>query len=570
LSKSEEKSKEKAFEFLDEIAAGGSTDLEGALLEAIEMAQLSDKSRIPLILFLTDGGANASGRDVQEIVQTVTDKASREISINGISLGTNDLAGWQLVQRLTQKNRGLSAKMFDISTFEREIPRKFKEMKSHARSLRGLTDIRFKFNGDHVTDLTNTAFDEYSAGSDLVILGRLVDTTLPYLTVNLEYTDVEGKVWSEEKNIPVRNIDNSEDRDEKFGASQAGYNPIKQQWAVTAVHQLLQKRAMAQSEKEFNLLTSEAKKLSYDHHIVSPVVSFLVRKPKSSFNLIDNRLQSESADQRERRSEKVQETHEIRYQYRKLWWRTTQKDGLEAAQGELDQIKGKAATHAADKESQNFWLGFGSAPLMAYHRINDFLGSVACLKLPRLSGMFKLIELIDTTIEGVIDNEKLTQIKITSSEGIMKYESGSLLVEKEGHVMDISQSKQFKFGAWLVRKVEADSSTNQKTGLYELTHLYDDMRLSLATVSANQETEHIDLEINSNTDLSTNQNTGLLTEFTNLEVTLLEKQNKNKTIKTTTLMINDNYVNAELMASSDWTTNGQCWSISAENTEKLL
>ena len=118
------------------------------------------------------------------------------------------------------------------------------------------------------------------------------------------------------------------------------------------------------SEKEFNLLTSEAKKLSYDHHIVSPVVSFLVRKPKSSFNLIDNRLQSESADQRERRSEKVQETHEIRYQYRKLWWRTTQKDGLEAAQGELDQIKGKAATHAADKESQNFWLGFGSAPLM--------------------------------------------------------------------------------------------------------------------------------------------------------------------------------------------------------------
>ena len=92
--------------------------------------------------------------------------------------------------------------MFDISSFEREIPRKFKEMKSHARSLRGLTDIRFKFNGDHVTDLTNTAFDEYSAGSDLVILGRLVDITIPYLTVNLEYTDVEGKVWSEEKNIP--------------------------------------------------------------------------------------------------------------------------------------------------------------------------------------------------------------------------------------------------------------------------------------------------------------------------------------------------------------------------------
>ena len=111
MAKSEEKSKEKAFEFLSEILAGGSTDLEGALLEAIQMTSFTDKSRIPIILFLTDGGANASGRDVREIVQTVTDKASREISINGISLGTNDLAGWQLVQRLTQKNRGLSAKV---------------------------------------------------------------------------------------------------------------------------------------------------------------------------------------------------------------------------------------------------------------------------------------------------------------------------------------------------------------------------------------------------------------------------------------------------------------------------
>ena len=92
--------------------------------------------------------------------------------------------------------------MFDISTFEREIPRKFAEMKSHARSLRGLTDIRFGFNADHVTDLTNTAFEEYSAGSDLVVLGRLVDSDIPFITVNLEYTDVEGKVWSEEKQIP--------------------------------------------------------------------------------------------------------------------------------------------------------------------------------------------------------------------------------------------------------------------------------------------------------------------------------------------------------------------------------
>ena len=101
----------KAFEFLDEIAAGGSTNLEDALMDAISLASESDSDRIPIILFLTDGGPSVDGKDIQSVVQTISESASSSISINGISLGTNDLTGWQLVQRLTQKNRGLSSKV---------------------------------------------------------------------------------------------------------------------------------------------------------------------------------------------------------------------------------------------------------------------------------------------------------------------------------------------------------------------------------------------------------------------------------------------------------------------------
>ena len=41
------------------------------------------------------------------------------------------------------------------------------------------------------------------------------------------------------------------------------------------------------------------------------------------------------------------------------------------------------------------------------------MGSVACLKLPDLAGIFKLIELSDSTIEGNILNNKLVSIIIT-------------------------------------------------------------------------------------------------------------------------------------------------------------
>ena len=133
--------------------------------------------------------------------------------------------------------------------------------------------------------------------------------TVPFV---LEYTDVEGTVWTENKLVRVRTVNETEDSEDRFTAGQAGYNPIKQQWAVTAVHQILESRAQAQSEEEYNLLTQEAKKLSYAHQIVSPVVSFLVRKPKSSLNLINSRLGGDS-DERERRSSpQQQETHEIR------------------------------------------------------------------------------------------------------------------------------------------------------------------------------------------------------------------------------------------------------------------
>ena len=52
---------------------------------------------------------------VNKTGKTISEKASSQISINGISLGTNDLTGWQLVQRLTQKNRGLSSKVLYLS-----------------------------------------------------------------------------------------------------------------------------------------------------------------------------------------------------------------------------------------------------------------------------------------------------------------------------------------------------------------------------------------------------------------------------------------------------------------------
>ena len=70
---------------------------------------------------------------------------------------------------------------------------------------------------------------------------------------------------------------------------------------------LLKRRTMANSQEQYDSLTLKAKELSYQYKIVSPVVSFLVRKPKSSLNLIN----SDKLDGRMKRDAGKAESHEV-------------------------------------------------------------------------------------------------------------------------------------------------------------------------------------------------------------------------------------------------------------------
>ena len=72
---------------------------------------------------------------------------------------------------------------------------------------------------------------------------------------------------------------------------------------------------MANSQEQYDSLTLKAKELSYQYKIVSPVVSFLVRKPKSAFNLIN----SDKLDGRMKRDAGRAESHEVGFENKNLF-----------------------------------------------------------------------------------------------------------------------------------------------------------------------------------------------------------------------------------------------------------
>lgn len=211
---------------------------------------------------------------------------------------------------------------------------------------------------------------------------------------------MEDNLISFSKSVAIKKLDKTGERAEtiaKFSAEQSDYNPIRQQWAVTAVHQLLKRRAQATSQSDYDELTRQAAKLSRRFKIVSPVVSFLVRRPKSSANLIDPANEN---GLREKRSSEIAESHEIHYQYRKLWWRSDEKDELE-----------KTAEESFENNLQ--WAALTGYPLMFSRKLENSDEKV-CLALPGgvVNGRVKLAENEQFSIVGDIRKFKLISVTI--------------------------------------------------------------------------------------------------------------------------------------------------------------
>ena len=138
--------------------------------------------------------------------------------------------------------------------------------------------------------------------------------------------------------------------------------------------------------------------MSRKFKIVSPVVSFLVRRPKSRANLIDPANEN---GLREKRSAEIAESHEIHYQYRKLWWRSDEKDELEKS---------------AEESLQNQHLHFAALtgfPLSFSRKLENSEEKV-CLALPGgvVNGRVKLAENEEYSIVGDIRKYKLMSVTI--------------------------------------------------------------------------------------------------------------------------------------------------------------
>ncbi|MCS7286892.1 MAG: VIT domain-containing protein [Anaerolineae bacterium] len=237
--------KEKAREFVEELQAGGSTNIYQALLEALADVE----ERPTYLLFLTDGLPTVGITDVHRIVEEVSRKIPRNVRL--FTFGVGDDVNTFLLDKLASEHRGISTYVRPGEDLEAAISTFYSRISSPV-----LTDLSLEFKGVRVRDLYPSPLPDLFAGSQLVIVGRYQEGGKATVTI-------KGKRGDKEETLSW----------ETEFLTKGGEEFIPRIWAARHIGYLMEQIRLHGENKE---IVDEIVELSLRYGIITPYTSFLV------------------------------------------------------------------------------------------------------------------------------------------------------------------------------------------------------------------------------------------------------------------------------------------------------
>ncbi len=148
--------------YLDQLDAQGSTNISGALDEALSSPVQS--GRLPIILFLTDGQPTVGERDASVIAGNVArQRGSRRLFTFGVGADLNV----SLIEQLALEGRGTASFVRPEESVERAVGIVASRLTSPL-----VTDVRVHADGVRLLKMHPSGAVDIFAGEDLVILSR--------------------------------------------------------------------------------------------------------------------------------------------------------------------------------------------------------------------------------------------------------------------------------------------------------------------------------------------------------------------------------------------------------------
>ncbi|HEX9084934.1 MAG TPA: VIT domain-containing protein [Gemmatimonadaceae bacterium] len=183
--------------YLDQLDAEGSTNISGALDEALSAPV--QVGRLPIVLFLTDGQPTVGERDASVIASNVAkERGSRRLFTFGVGADLNV----SLIEQLALEGRGTASFVRPEESVERAVGIVASRLTSPL-----VTDVRVHADGVRLLKMHPSGPVDIFAGEDLVILARYDGSGNG--VVRFDGQTTSGPVsWSARVNFPERSREN--------------------------------------------------------------------------------------------------------------------------------------------------------------------------------------------------------------------------------------------------------------------------------------------------------------------------------------------------------------------------
>merc|ERR1712183_240254 len=318
-------------EYIVNLEAGGGTNINDALIEAIEVTKKAKSelpiNALPMIIFLTDGQpteGESNGNKIKENVKENND----DIPIYGLAFGSG--ADFSLIKDISSDNQAFARKIFESSDATIQLENFYAEISSPL-----LKDISFTYVGDDGLETAENVLPgaTFHKGSEVISVVKMggqkqMPTSLRVDGQSFESPDFNDVIYpciykgeddhsdlDEEENQGEDNDENQEEDDENVTehdieevqlrhihhciphpfppAPQSPPSFIERLWAFLTIEKLLDEKAdnknMTEEKRE-----EKATQIALKYNFVTDLTSLVVVKTKSSSN--ENGTESSSEE----------------------------------------------------------------------------------------------------------------------------------------------------------------------------------------------------------------------------------------------------------------------------------
>ncbi len=241
--------------FVSRLKAGGSTDINRALLEALTLA---GEDRPAIIIFLTDGLPTVGVVDTDQIIANVADAAPDNARIFPFGVGYD--VDTVLLDSIAQNHGGASGYVRPEEEIDEKVSAFYAKVSTPL-----LTDLEIDFGDVDAHDIYPYPLPDLFAGTQLVVVGRYRDGGDTTVTL-------AGAFHDQPQTFRYDGV--------RF-RQEGGPEFIARLWATRKIGYLLQQIRLHGEDQE---MVDEIVELSVRYGIITPYTSFLVEETEHALS----------------------------------------------------------------------------------------------------------------------------------------------------------------------------------------------------------------------------------------------------------------------------------------------